>query len=694
MYWIAFIAGVLSLFVQVALFREMFAFFFTNELILGMLYGLWLLSSGLGSILYKGKKTKLLFLLLLFIFLLSIPYFKLLVIIFSPGIGQIFPLSRVILVIFLVSFPISFIDGMLIASIFSHKRISPARVYLFDAVGSLVGGGLSLVLSGVIPAFSQVALLGAVSILLLIILGKLERWHTVLAVLLLLFSPFAGKLSVSLDKIYWRGYDIAVSETRYGKVTVLNQSGEYSLYENGRFVSVSTDKTAPEVLAHLAGLSARNVNSICQIGGLFSGVPAELEKYHPERYIIYEQDKGLVRFGSGFFTIKQERVIFKDGFYGLKRSNDRFDIVLLFASNPTTGEVNRFFTREFFSIVHKHLRRGGTFEFALTFSENYLTNEEKFLLSSIHKTASSVFPSVIIVPYFSTYIFLCFPEEVDVDGLVSRVRENFHRIDGRTRFFSAAGIDYILDRTRIAEVKDLIVPSPINSIAAPVAYLFGILKWERLSGGAILRPAVRLRPNTLIAGLILLSILALILGRIISGKDFRAFWAIFLLGLSGISFELLLLYLFQSSFGSLYWLVGLLSSGFMVGLVIGNRLFTKLGLKLHGVLLSLVLATIILVLARLSLPVLIALPPTFLSVLVYLVLIIAFAIPVGGVFVSSAEYFSGLGMTAFGRLYGFDLIGSAIGSLFFGVLVLPILGAGNSLFALTGMLAVSILFFF
>ena len=73
-------------------------------------------------------------------------------------------------------------------------------------------------------------------------------------------------------------------------------------------------------------------------------------------------------------------------------------MVIVDVPDPSTSQLNRFYTREFFAEVHRVLTPGGVLSFSLGAYEDYLSPELARLIGVAHRTLRQVFAHVLMLP--------------------------------------------------------------------------------------------------------------------------------------------------------------------------------------------------------------------------------------------------------------------------------------------------------
>ncbi|MCL5097662.1 MAG: hypothetical protein M1608_09070, partial [Candidatus Omnitrophica bacterium] len=222
--------------------------------------------------------------------------------------------------------------------------------------------------------------------------------------------------------------------------------------------------------------------------------------------------------------------------------------MILDAPDPSTSQINRFYTAEFLAEVKKILSPGGVLSFALGHYENYVSPELARMLASEHRTLRESFAHVLMIPGGRIY-FVASDGPLNL-GIAS-VLEN-RRIS--TRLVKRPYLDATLSSDRLADLQRAIrQPASINKDLNPVLYYYYLLHWAN---------QFKVRFGML-EGLFLI-LLGVYLARLRGAS-----LALFTAGFSGSSLEIVLLLCFQAFSGSLYYQIGIVVSLFMAGLAVG-----------------------------------------------------------------------------------------------------------------------------
>jgi spermidine synthase len=82
----------------------------------------------------------------------------------------------------------------------------------------------------------------------------------------------------------------------------------------------------------------------------------------------------------------------------MRRSPTRYDVILMNMGDPITAQMNRFYTKEFFTHAGQRLSPGGIFSFAVSGGESMLGPTQARFLGSMKRTLLQVFPKTLIYP--------------------------------------------------------------------------------------------------------------------------------------------------------------------------------------------------------------------------------------------------------------------------------------------------------
>jgi len=727
---------------QIVLMRECLTVFYGNEIAIGSLLCAWLIWTGLGSLLASRQKhPKILTILFLQIGLAAAMPLTFLGIragrsIFGVSAGEIIGLGPMFFLIMILLAPFCLLSGAAYPTVchgLAAEKLTlhpSGRPFILEAFGAGVGGiAASLFFLPRLDAGEILLALLAMNLLSGAVLcfrrGRHVRSWLPSSVLVILSAaallPVSGENLERLgDRVFWRNRRPFLSEnTAYGHMTFSRQNGQITLYQNGLHVWSAPDPETSEEAVHLSLIQHPDPRRVLLLGAGPEGALQEALKHASIESAFYvDPDRKLLDLTRMHLPpnlslpLDDPRIRFRseDGRGFLARNDTLFDAVLLNMPSPYTAQINRYYTQEFFRLVHQNLSEDGIFGIALQGSENVIGHELADFLSAIHGTLTSVFPYTIVLPGETVRMVASVSDRhlsTHSDTLVKRIRnlrlgtwfvEEYYLFDR----LAPDRIDYI--KERLYPISD----REINRDFFPIGYYYDAILWATYFSGATksLYQALRpLRTSHILIGLGLFGLLGML-----SLKAFRGIWrkrcpalvslSIWSVGFTEISLEFALILGFQIICGHIYPHVALMVSAYMIGLSMGAWRQTRctdasIGLKSFTILQAAMALLPLMVMAFLGVNHLNGgiLNSDYIA-LGFSSLIALCGFIGGKQFVLAtqlAAMWSGSSGFAAGILYGIDLIGSSGGALIASALLIPLFGLMDTLLILAVLNAVVLL---
>ncbi|MFZ2146206.1 MAG: 4Fe-4S binding protein [Sedimentisphaerales bacterium] len=278
-----------------------------------------------------------------------------------------------------------------------------------------------------------------------------------------------------------------------------------------------------------------------------------------------------------------------------------YDIVILNLPDATSSVLNRYYTLEFYRQVKSSLKPDGIFQVRVAGGENIMGTELVNLGASTKSTLEKVFAKLVLTPGEDTWFIASAPagDERGLTGDPGTLRDRFAGIKNANRLFNPQALlsVYLPDRAATAvknySSADLPEELLINRDSRPLTHLYSLLLAAKQSGA----PVTKLIKYLALAGPLafVVPVLVFIVLRIIyilrtaqqdnpqstgclaadalrHKSGFDSSFLVFSAGWVAIGLVIVLMYLYQTRFGSLYLYIGIVSSLFMVGLTIGAAL--------------------------------------------------------------------------------------------------------------------------
>jgi len=610
--------GAASMIIQAVVVREYLVVFYGNELMVGIVLSMWLLSITIGTSLYGAVSRRLkaqrpLFTVMLGIFAV-LPFAELAVIRSArlllsvpPGTEPSFFPS--ILFIFLTTLPFGLLIGALFpmgCHIFSQSSgdlQSVSLLYSLESLGALAGGALfSFIL---VTAFTPSLIFLAVTVILLLLVicyqvtssmqtGKAGRIFisAFLCIVAIMLMPAAvTRFELYYRELRWSSMVgslplISSCDSPYQNLALTGQEELYSLYGNGQLVFSFPDPYQSRMSAHLIMTGHHHPRKVLVIGACSGGFIRECLTHHPEHIDYVLMDRAMLTIVSPFLNSYEKEglysskvsIINTDGRIWVRSTQTHYDLVILTVSDPSTAMLNRFYTAEFFNDVLRITSSQGVIVLSLSSSANYVGSETADYQSSVYATLRSVFPYVVISPgdrylYFASAA----PGTVtaDFEELSRRLRR--HRISERE--FSPVFFEEFFNRERMATARSTVERPDVapNTDMKPSTYFYNLVRWDRISGSRLAHFFTIVRqiraPHLFgfLMALLLLRLLILTVCRETEEKRrrFNLCCSVAAFGFSSMALEMVLLFAFQNLFGCLYQMIGVLVASFMAGMSAG-----------------------------------------------------------------------------------------------------------------------------
>jgi spermidine synthase len=744
--------GFASIIAQIVLMRELVATFYGNELLFGLVLMAWLAWVAVGAWglarpaarLELGTRAFGAGLILAgLLLLLQIALVRDVRTLLGATPGAFVEFDSMVAAVVLIPAPLCLLIGFLFtlgARLTIEGGGTGGQAYAWESVGALVGGALfSFAIIRWLDPFQTALLVASVNLVVAAGLllsdrfrfSTLSRLTLLFALVPLLVGSFLLGRTLHETTLRWGWSDLAfAADSPYGRLTIQARDGQRVFFENGLF-TFETQGTFPEEVAHFPLLAHPDPRGVLLIGGGVAGDLREVLK-HPITHVTYVEldpllidaarahlppgDAAVLDDAHGRRYVKQQSDLIAErspdkGSAGGAARHDLddpagFDVIILDLPEPSTGALNRFYTREFFAEVRTILDRGGIFALGLPSAENYWSPELARRNGSVYHTLRTVFPEVLVLPgEHSFFLASDVPLEADPRGLAKRLEAR----GIEARWVTPDYIEYVLTTDRFAQVgRDLEAMAGVrlNQDLMPVCYYYDLVLWlSRFYPN--LRGAFELGPISASTNVINLAWLAPPLALGVALARWRRGWAVPLaigsIGLAGMTLQLVLLFAFQVLHGYVYAEVSLIITAFMAGLALGaasgNRLLgtwppetskRRARRVLIGVQLALAIYSGVLMLfLRLSLP-----APTLVFPLLALLAgaLGGVAFPLALALIRIRRSRRGSAGRGAGMLYGADLVGGCLGALLGAVLLIPVFGipqtcAAIALVALGGLLA-------
>ncbi|MBN2316722.1 MAG: 4Fe-4S binding protein [Sedimentisphaerales bacterium] len=742
--------GLFSIAAQTLLYREFITAFEGNDISVGIFFSTWFLWVGAGAIIVRwakrltetvAAKAELLFLVYLPAFVL-----QMILIIQAREIAGIksyalWSIRDIVLVAILVNAPISLVTGILfpitcrwieLKTAENRKRFSVSLVYTLEAAGSFAGGiGMTILLGfGINPilAFFILAAILSLSVLAvqltekksghegfgLRVIPRIVSFSVLLCAFLCIVIGVDKTLVSRVRIVKWTkllpeesltgSFQTPQSEYLYG-----TYQGQWVAVREGSVVETLPDESVAGRTAAIALCQNPDTRKVLVIGsGL--GLCRQLLKLPQIKTVTWAHcDGDYVQKISEFIppelriTDSRLKLLPGDIRSSLIEMQGFFDIVILNLPDATSSILNRYYTVEFYRRIKQSLSPGGLIAVRTTGGENIMGTELVNLGASTKLTLEKVFSKLVLTPGEETW-FIASDSET-ITGEPGTLRDRFASIEDANNIFTPDALlsVYLPDRAATALERyaqaDLPAELLVNHDEKPLTHLYSLLLAAKQSGA----PAARLIKHFVMAGPLpfFIPILIFVLLRILyilkPVQESRVFgfdssFLVFSTGAVGIGAVIVLMYLYQTYFGSLYLHIGVVSSLFMAGLTIGAASVRCLIRKIAKSRTEIVLLSVI-VIHSLILCTIAFWPGEQWTHLTFAVAFVVGGFCVGGYFPIAAVQLADSGVEtgrAGSTLETADHVGASVGGIVTSLALVPVLGAETTLFVFVALILANV----
>jgi spermidine synthase len=647
---------------QGLLIRELLVAFFGNELSIGLILGNWLFLEAVGSGLlgkladrWRGRASSFATLQVLFALFLPLclyaAYTSRRIVGAIPGEGVgLFPIFYSS---FLILTPLALVDGAMFAFgcrayayLTSDKAPAIGWVYVYEALGAIAGGIVFTYLFipflyslQIVLVLSALDLLSAALVLAFQTSEVLETLEVspppkkrlplppgLIAVLVLLTANLGFLLSPQVEEVQrwaisqqWAGHNLVYSENSvYGNVAVVQREAQYTFYADGIPILTAPvpDVALTEEIVHLPMLFIPQPQRALVLSGGVGGVLRELAKYPLKQIDYAELDPLLIEAVQEFptpLTLSElgdprvgvehvdGRLLVRRKKWGIApQPKEGYDLVIVNLPYPSTLQLNRFYTVEFFQMVRGLLAEEGILVIACPGTLTYMSDELRNLNAMAYHTLQQAFPYVRPIPGDVT-LWLASPSDqlstVPVGALVERWEER----GLETRLLTAPHIHLRLGQMRLDWFWTSLGEeeggrkAAVNRDLHPVGLFYGLSYWNALFSPHLARFFAftgRLNLWTLSLPIIGCALLFLTVAKLatkgrgacpepvlsrVEGRSRRAIVPVVIAttGFTGMTADLIIIFAFQTLYGYVYHWIGLLTTAFMAGLSLGGLLMTR-----------------------------------------------------------------------------------------------------------------------
>jgi spermidine synthase len=499
------------------------------------------------------------------------------------------------------------------------KAPSIGRVYVFEALGAIAGGiALTYLFIPFLYPLQMVLLLSGLNLLsatLILVSSRppdARRHHLIprLAVIIallavslgLVLSPLAEEAQRWASSQQWSGFDLVYSKNSvYGNVAVVQREAQYTFYADGIPILTAPvpDVAMSEEIVHLPLLFVPEPRRALVLSGGVGGVLRELAKYPLVEIDYAELDPLLIEAVLEFPTPLTHselsdprlRIEHVDGRLLVRkraeeiasRRQEGYDLVVVNLPYPSTLQLNRFYTAEFFQMVRRLLDDEGVLVVGCPGTLTYVSDELRHLNTMVYHTLRQAFPHVRPIPG-DTVLWLASPSNGLAAASVEELVERWEDRGLEAQLLTASHIDLKLNQRRLDWFWSSLDAkgdgrADVNRDLHPVGLFHSLSYWNALFSphmSSAFTAAGRVNLWALSLSAIGCALLFLAVVKLTSkGKGAVLPIAIATTGFTGMTADLVVVFAFQTLYGYIYHWIGLLITAFMAGLTLGGWLMTR-----------------------------------------------------------------------------------------------------------------------
>ncbi|MFC1726332.1 hypothetical protein ACFL4T_11950 [candidate division KSB1 bacterium] len=600
---------------------------------------------------------------------------------------------------------------------------SVGHIYLLEAVGAGISGLAALFI--LLKYFSSFTiLLTAIILNLIAVIYYLldhEKIHSKilfpsssihLTIRMLLYSCLLFILSkdifIRLDRnseqVKWGNYSVLENvNSIYGNISVIKLNESFHFYSNGLLMFSYPDFYNSEESVHFAMLQHTEAKDVLKIGGGLNGSLLEILKYKNIENIDYvELDPTLIKTAkkylpAGLFEHRKINYHYGDGRHFIKNSKKKYDVIIIDLPNPYTIQLNRFYTIEFFKDAEKILKPDGVFSCRISSSENYISEILKDYLRSIYTPLKYIFEKTAVIPGESA-IFLAGKSEsvlnIDPESLSNLVigsklnnsLVNQHYIPVR---LDSERVKYLLENLETDE------PVIQNTDLNPIAYYFDMVLWsthfsQKLRSFFLYLNNINLKFLFILTIIFMYGVFSFFYFVKQKTPKKNLYLAVLITGFSGITFELIILLLFQILYGYLYYQIAVILTAYMAGAGLGSYYILRKNFRLKNLIfiqLAFAVFPVFILVSYIIFSLFTGPAATFIGkYLVFTFLACTAGALTGAHFILSNNIYKVKKESRdWGKIYAVDLLGAAAGALLLSSILIPIFGLKFILTILCGL---------
>jgi spermidine synthase len=270
----------------------------------------------------------------------------------------------------------------------------------------------------------------------------------------------------------------------------------------------------------------------------------------------------------------------------------RYDLIIVNLPYPSTLQLNRYYTLEFYQMIEQLLSRDGVVVVSTPGTLSYMSSELRDLNASVYHTLREALPYVRPIPGDLT-LWIASPSQLLLDLSIEELSQRWEERKLDTLLLTAQHIRLRLDQRYVdwfwaslsggegvpGGERILLTRGYLNRDLHPVGLFYGLSYWNALFSPLVARALAMAGRMSLWVFILPIVGAALVCFMVIrltgKGRGGVVPVAIAATGFAGMAADLIIIFAFQSLYGHVYYWVGLLITSFMAGLSLGGLLMTR-----------------------------------------------------------------------------------------------------------------------
>jgi len=304
-----------------------------------------------------------------------------------------------------------------------------ARVTLFDFLGAVPAVILYIYLVKGVGLVQGTMLLGLINVSVVLLGIKLfepelsTRFRRVakilvvaIVLLLLLGLTFGERAVMGLERQLYNDRIVYQEQSDFQRIILTKRGEDLRLFLNGNIQFSSLDEYRyHEALVHPAMDLAANREKVLILGGGDGLALREVFKYPEVKEVtLVDLDPAVVglarthpvitRLNRGSLDDPRVQIVNQDGYKFLEQGSGLYGVIIVDLPDPNNEALAKLYTREFYTMVRRHLAKGGAV--AIQSTSPYYANEAFWsIVNTVEAAGLDVAPYHTYVPSFGEWGF-------------------------------------------------------------------------------------------------------------------------------------------------------------------------------------------------------------------------------------------------------------------------------------------------